>query len=181
MKNSLLRGFTLLELLIVIAIIGTLSGIILPRVNEAREKAQISKTKVENESLTQSIEIDKLSTNPFTNPLETAFGVNNHAECSKFAAESQKVCERIIAHGNKITIFKDENHYISLSSLSNGRTSCRDSQGKSNEIPFPPLPTYSEYFPGPWTSCQDILDLYETVSSGGEECLITFGDEACPN
>lgn len=51
------RGFSLMEILIVIAIIGVLASIIMPRVDAAREKALTAATLVELESIKSAMEI----------------------------------------------------------------------------------------------------------------------------
>ena len=53
MKLNFSRGFTLTELLLVIAIIGALAGIILASITKAREKAQIAKTVIEVKELSK--------------------------------------------------------------------------------------------------------------------------------
>lgn len=55
MKHNTVRGFTLTELLIVIAIVGLLAGIILASISKARERAQIIKTVVEVKELTKDL------------------------------------------------------------------------------------------------------------------------------
>ena len=59
MKKSLLfkRGFSLIELLIVIAILGILTAIVLPSLNSARGKGKDSKVKSELDSLRAQAEL----------------------------------------------------------------------------------------------------------------------------
>jgi prepilin-type N-terminal cleavage/methylation domain-containing protein len=49
--NVLKRGFSLMEILIVIAIIGILASVIMPSVNRARDKAEVAAAIVEIDSL----------------------------------------------------------------------------------------------------------------------------------
>lgn len=49
------RGFTLIEILITIAIMGALAGIVVNAVNQTREKAKIAATKLELKSLVNAI------------------------------------------------------------------------------------------------------------------------------
>lgn len=59
MKNNLKknRGFTLIELMVVIAIISLVSSIILASIKQVREKAMINKTVAEMRSLQQAVEL----------------------------------------------------------------------------------------------------------------------------
>jgi len=50
------KGFTLIELLVIIAIIGLLAVIVLVNVNNARQKAEISKTQADLEQIYKAIE-----------------------------------------------------------------------------------------------------------------------------
>ena len=66
-------GFTLVELLIVIAIIGTLTVVVLGQVTSVRESARIAKAESELRSLANSIEVYK--SNHGTYPPNAAFGL----------------------------------------------------------------------------------------------------------
>lgn len=57
MKTNKTRGFTLIELMVVIAIISLLSSVVLASIKTAREKAQIIKTVGEMKSLQNALEL----------------------------------------------------------------------------------------------------------------------------
>lgn len=57
MKRNRSKGFTLIELMVVISIITLLSSVVLASVKTAREKAQITKTVAEMKSLQQALEL----------------------------------------------------------------------------------------------------------------------------
>ncbi len=77
------KGFTLLELLIVIAIIGILSSIVVSSMNNAREKGQISKVEQELQSIKTAMEMMQIDTDEWPGhqtPFEINTGSDNEIE-----------------------------------------------------------------------------------------------------
>jgi general secretion pathway protein G len=54
------RGFTLIELMIVVVILGVLSGLVLPRIIDQPDKARIVKAKIQIESLSMALKQYKM-------------------------------------------------------------------------------------------------------------------------
>ena len=60
LKQSDYRGFTLIELMVVIVILGILAGLIIPRIMERPEEAKQLKAKMQIESLETTLKLYKL-------------------------------------------------------------------------------------------------------------------------
>jgi len=60
LENSSNRGFTLIELMVVIVILGILAGLIVPRIMGRPEQAKQLKAKIQIESLETAIKLYKL-------------------------------------------------------------------------------------------------------------------------
>ncbi len=54
------RGFTLIELMVVIVILGVLAGMIVPRIMDRPEQAKVTKTKMLIESISTALDLYKL-------------------------------------------------------------------------------------------------------------------------
>jgi len=54
------RGFTLIELMVVIVILGLLAGLILPRIMDRPEEARITKAAIQIQSIEQALKLYKL-------------------------------------------------------------------------------------------------------------------------
>ena len=63
MNNNVHRGFSLIELLVVVAIIGTLAAIVMSSLSDARDRAQRANALVEMKSIRSSILLLELDTN----------------------------------------------------------------------------------------------------------------------
>ncbi len=74
--NTTQKGFTLVELMVVIAIIGTLAAIAVPVFASYRERAKMAKAKVEIRTIEKEIQAFFISNNRFPTDL-TEIGLNN--------------------------------------------------------------------------------------------------------
>ncbi len=75
LKHRLSKGFTLIELMVVISIISLLSSIVLASVKEVREKAQITKIRSEMNQLINALELYKADKGEY--PYENTAGFMN--------------------------------------------------------------------------------------------------------
>jgi len=70
------RGFTLVELLVVISIIGILAGVVIVSVNSARVKARDNKRQVDIDTVSQSLELYYAQNKNY--PTSTTFNSSNN-------------------------------------------------------------------------------------------------------
>jgi prepilin-type N-terminal cleavage/methylation domain-containing protein len=87
MKNSKTKGFTLVELLMVIAIIGILAGILIPAVGAVRRQAKIAASKSQLSNYITAIQMFKSEYGylPFiTSPSDETIDLSNAGESGDF-------------------------------------------------------------------------------------------------
>jgi len=69
-KKRSQAGFTLIELMVVIVILGILAGLVVPRIMDRPEQARIQKAEVQIESLETACKLYKLDTGSYPSTLE---------------------------------------------------------------------------------------------------------------
>jgi prepilin-type N-terminal cleavage/methylation domain-containing protein len=157
MKSST-RGFTLIELMVVVSIIGLLSSVVLASLNSARTKAKDAAIK---SSLTQIHLIMAQNFDQYGSYCELAPSVwiPQSGGCSSqftgsFAPEARKICQNIMDNakddypglgaGYKLLVFVNPtnctNTYSWTVQLNNGKWLCAGSSGVTAE--------YASYYTG---------------------------------
>jgi prepilin-type N-terminal cleavage/methylation domain-containing protein len=104
---NLHRGFTLIELMVVIAIIGLLSSVIISSLVTARLKGRDSKLKQEVTQMRNLIELDYTEVSPssFAN-LQTGTWYSSAAQCNAatfagaYATKAKDICLAIVANSS---------------------------------------------------------------------------------
>ena len=99
MKTSKSKGFTLIELMVVISIIALLSSIVLASVGAAREKAMLTKTVGEMKSLQNAVELYKNQFGKYPGESER-LNYDDDPTCNYFCA--------FFSSGNMDTFFTSE-------------------------------------------------------------------------
>jgi len=81
-KNKRLnhRGFTLIELMVVVVILGILAGLIVPKIMDAPEKAKRQKARMQIEALETALKMYKLDNGTYPSSLQ---GLTEHPEGAK--------------------------------------------------------------------------------------------------
>ncbi len=83
MKNSKMRGFTLIEVMVVVVILGILAAIIVPNVVGKDERARVETTKASLQSIASALEMYKLDNGTYPTTQEGLSALVNKPESAK--------------------------------------------------------------------------------------------------
>jgi prepilin-type N-terminal cleavage/methylation domain-containing protein len=117
MKNK--RAFTLIELLLVMAVIATLASVVFVSLGSARDKANEAKTKVELAQMKKLVEIEELSTGSYSTALDNLFGEGGQYEdMATYELDNNDFCLQYTLGGGTYCI--DSNNPAGLGTCEEG-------------------------------------------------------------
>src|SRR6218665_2374926 len=96
MKKTLQQGFTLIELMIVIAIIGILAAVALPAYQDYTVRAKVSEVVLAASTCRTSITETVQSTSGSTLPAANAWGCESSAQTTKYVASVSTNADGVI-------------------------------------------------------------------------------------
>lgn len=122
-------GFTLIELLITIAIIGILVSVIVPRLNDAREKGKETKIMAEVEAYHKRAMAEGVTGSTY----DVVCGSNSFATSSVFLNGANS----LYANSNQFVCNSSADAFAISAELSAGKHWCGDSTGIKKELANP--------------------------------------------
>ena len=97
-KNQLKNGFTLIEMLIVVTIIGILAGIVLPRFQVSSDSARKSAHTIDRQNINAQIELYYFNTGQYPTAMtESAWSQNSQNDADYFPDGVPVTCNQGIA------------------------------------------------------------------------------------
>ncbi|MCA9365644.1 type II secretion system protein [Candidatus Kaiserbacteria bacterium] len=121
------KGFTLVELLIVIAVIGILASLVISSLNDARENGLNARITAEMKSLQNRAIVEQGSALTF----DVVCGTNGETQATKLAAQIATINGR--SPSTAVCNSDSDSYAVSIELIGGGHW-CVDSTGNANEI-----------------------------------------------
>lgn len=148
------RGFTLIELIVVIAIIGLLASVVMSALGISRTRAEIAKMLTDYKSVANGLELYRQAhagqyPTPVANPAHIRDLIENNGILSEYIKQTPSTSSNITADGTVL-------YYLNDTDLSQSRYWCGETDTPQD---------YIIYFNNPTSAATD-SGFFQTISSG---------------